>query len=112
MVKGGWAKHSLGSGGAPEVQKKKIKPLRQGYRACSPSQGGEEPNLGEGVGQGSGKAPPHHALAGFSPIALHGPILMSSTTALWKASSWNTGTDVVMRHFPTERGETQEADLV
>ena len=46
----GWPKCPLGARGAPKVQKKRIKPLRQGIRADTPGQGGEEPILGEGVG--------------------------------------------------------------
>ena len=64
-MKGDWPKHPLESEDAPKVQKKKIKPLRQGIRAGSSSQG--EPILGEGVGQSSGKSPQLHAIAGFSP---------------------------------------------
>ena len=47
---GGWPKCPLGAGGTPKVWKKKIKPLRQGSRADSPGQGGEEHIQGEGVG--------------------------------------------------------------
>ena len=58
--------------------------------ACSPSQQGEEPVLGQGVSQGGSIACPLYALADFSPLALHSPILMSSSTTSWKASSVNT----------------------
>ena len=80
-VKGAQLKHPLGPRDTPKDQKKKMQSLRQGNRAHSPSQRGEEPILGEGVGQGGGRASLLHTIASFSSLALHGPTLMSSCTA-------------------------------
>ena len=66
--------------------------LEAGQQGMQSQSGGEEPILGKGMGQGSGKAPPLYTLANFSLLALHGAIKLNCSTVPWKASSWNTGT--------------------
>ena len=114
-VKGNRPNCLLEARGTPEVQKK-IKALRQNSRTDNPGQEKEEPVLGEGVGWGSGKAPPLHTQAGSSPPPWS--ILMSSSTTSWKASScstslgiWRTGHSDEMLPHRKKRNQGSRSSL-
>ena len=100
-MKGGQLNCFLGARGTPKIWKK-TKPLRENNGKDVPGQVGEEPILGEGVGQGSGKAPPLHGQAGASPLplSLHNPILMNGSATHGKPQVATQGQGVVMRCLP------------